>query len=71
MKHALSRSILKLPLERRAEMALKAAVRKAIAEDARLGLPVYVWSGGKVIELSAAELKKGRRRRRPSRNSSR
>ena len=68
---ALSAKILALPLERRAEMALKAAVRKAIAEDARLGLPVYVWSGGKVVELSAAKLKKGRRRRRPSRNSSR
>ena len=68
---ALSAKILALPLEQRAEMALRAAVKEAIAERIRLGQPVYVWSGGKVVELSAAELKKGRRRRRPSRNSPR
>lgn len=35
-------NILALPLEDRAEMALKAAVEKVIAEHARQGLPIYI-----------------------------
>jgi hypothetical protein len=46
-------SVLKLPLEERAAMAFKAAVKKAIAERMREGLPVYVSSNGKVIDLAA------------------
>ena len=46
-----------LPLERRALLALKGAVKKAIAERTREGLPVYVWSGGKVVELSSRKLR--------------
>jgi len=42
-----------LPLEKRALLALKAAVKKAIAERTREGLPVYVWSGGHVVDLSS------------------
>ena len=47
-----SRDVLRLPLEKRAEIAFKIAVAKAIDEHARLGLPVYIWRNGKVVELS-------------------
>jgi len=53
----LSKHILGLPLEKRAEIAFKAAVAKAIDENARLGLPVYVGRDGKVIQLSSDELR--------------
>ena len=42
---------MRLPLERRAEIAFKIAVAKAINEHLRLGLPVYIWRNGKVFEL--------------------
>jgi hypothetical protein len=41
-----------LPLEKRAESAFKIAVAKAIDENVRLGIPVYVWRNGKVVKLS-------------------
>lgn len=47
-----SQKILELPLEKRALLALKAAVKKAIDERTRERLPVYIWSGGKVVDLS-------------------
>jgi hypothetical protein len=50
-------NVLALPWEVRAEMALKAAVEKAIAEHARDGFPIYVWRDGKVVEISAEELR--------------
>jgi len=50
-------NVLELPLERRAEMALKAAVEKVILEHARQGLPIYIWREGKVVELSEKELR--------------
>jgi len=53
----LSKHVLGLPLEKRAEIAFKAAVAKAIDENARLGLPVYVGRDGKVIQLSSDELR--------------
>jgi hypothetical protein len=49
--------LLDLPLEERALLALKSAVKKAIAERSRQGLPVYIWSGGKVVELAARRLR--------------
>jgi len=52
----LPRKVLDLPLEERALLALRAAVKKAIAEHAREGLPVYVWSDGKVVKLSPKKL---------------
>lgn len=52
-----SKHVLSLPLEKRAEIAFKAAVAKAIDENARLGLPVYVGRDGKVIEWSSDELR--------------
>lgn len=49
-------NVLDLPLEQRAEMALKAAVEKVIIEHARLGLPIYVWRQGKVVAIPPEEL---------------
>ncbi len=50
-------NVLDLPLEERAEMALKAAVEKVIVEHARQGLPVYIWRDGAVVELSPDQLR--------------
>ena len=50
------KNVLELPLEVRAEMALKAAVERVIEEHARQGLPIYVWSDGRVAELSPRQL---------------
>jgi hypothetical protein len=50
-------NVLELPLEERAEMALKAAVEKVIDEHAREGLPTYVWRDGRVVETSLEELR--------------
>ncbi len=68
---SLPQNVLELPLERRALLALKAAVKKAIAERTREGLPVYVWSGGKVVELSTQKSRAcGPRRSKRSNQSS-
>jgi hypothetical protein len=48
-----SKHVLRLPLEKRAEIAFKAAVAEAIDEHARLGLPIFIGRDGKVVELSA------------------
>jgi hypothetical protein len=53
-----SKDVLRLPLEERAEIAFKVAVAKAIDEHARLGLPIYIWRHGKVVELSPEEVRK-------------
>lgn len=50
-------NVLDLPLEVRAEMALKAAVEKVILESAREGRPIYVWRDGTVVEVSVEELR--------------
>jgi hypothetical protein len=50
-------NVLNLPLEQRAEMALKAAVEKVVVEHARQGLPIYIWRDGKVVEVPPAELR--------------
>jgi hypothetical protein len=47
-----SKDVLRLPLEKRAEIAFKIAVAKAIDEHARLGFPVYISRKGKVVKLS-------------------
>ncbi len=49
-------NVLELPLEERAEMALKVAVEKVIVEHARQGLPIYIWREGKVTAISPQEL---------------
>lgn len=51
------KSILRLPIEKRAEMALREAVKGVIEEHARLGLPLYIGREGKVVELSPAEVR--------------
>ncbi len=51
-----SKAVLRLPLSRRAEIAFKIAVAKAIDEHARLGLPIYVWRDGRVVELAPEEV---------------
>lgn len=51
------KNVLELPLEERAEMALKAAVEKVMEEHAREGLPIYIWLDGRVVEVSAEELR--------------
>jgi hypothetical protein len=58
-----TKAVLRLPIEKRAEIAFKVAVAKAIDEHARLGLPVYIWRDGRVVELSPDEV------RQPSGNS--
>ena len=52
------KKVLRLPLEKRAEMAFKEAVEEVIDEHARLGLPLYIWRDGKVVALSAQEVGK-------------
>ncbi len=51
------KSVLRLPLEKRAEIAFKEAVEEVIDEHARLGLPLYIWRDGKVVGLSAEEIR--------------
>lgn len=50
-------NVLELPLIERAEMALNAAVEKVREEHAREGLPIYVLRDGKIVEVSAEELR--------------
>jgi hypothetical protein len=38
-------------------MALKAAVEKVIESHIRDGRPLYIWRDGKVVEVSAQELR--------------
>lgn len=49
-------NVLELPLDVRAEMALKSAVEKLIVEHARLGLSLCIWRNGKVVEVPPEEL---------------
>jgi len=44
------KGILRLPLQKRAELALHKAVEEVIREHARLGLPLYIGRNGKVVE---------------------
>lgn len=52
------KSVLRLPLEKRAEIAFKEAVEEVVDEHARLGLPLYIWRDGKVVGLSAQEVRR-------------
>jgi hypothetical protein len=49
--------VLELPLLERAELALKAAVQKAMEDHARDGISVYVMRDSKIVEISAEELR--------------
>jgi hypothetical protein len=50
-------NVLELPMPKRGLIALKVAVKKAIEEHAREGLPIYVWRDGKVVEIPPDELR--------------
>jgi len=50
-------NLLDLPMEVRAEMALKEAVEEVIEDHIRSGRPIHVWRDGKVVEVSADELR--------------
>lgn len=54
---AVSKAILDLPLSVRAEMALREAVREALEENVRLGMPAYIWRDGKVVAVPPEEIK--------------
>lgn len=51
------KKILRLPLEKRAELAFREAVNEVIDEHARRGLPLYIGRDGRVVELSADEVR--------------
>lgn len=50
-------NVLELPLEVRAEMALKAAVEKVIDEHLSKGLRIYIWRDGAVVEMPLEEMR--------------
>lgn len=50
-------NVLTLPLEVRAEMALKPAVERLIEEHACEGGSIYIWRDGKVVEITTEELR--------------
>lgn len=47
-KKIIDKNVKNLPIERKAEIALKKAVAKAIAEHKRQGRSIAVWEKGKV-----------------------
>jgi hypothetical protein len=51
-------SILRMPMEKRAELALREAVNEVIAEHALLGLPLYIGRNGKVVKLSPRQVRR-------------
>lgn len=55
--------VLRLPIEKRAEIAFKVAVAKAIDEHTRLGLPVYIWRNSRVVKLSPNKTRNSKRRK--------
>jgi hypothetical protein len=46
-----------LSVSQKAELALKAAVKKTMAEHKKRGEPVAIWKDGKAIWLPADEIK--------------
>lgn len=50
-------NLLALPMEVRAEMALKEAVEEVMQDHIRSGRPIHIWRDGKVVEVSADELR--------------
>jgi len=47
----------RLPVQRRAELALREAVDEVISEHARLGLPLFVGKNGRVVKLSPRKVR--------------
>jgi hypothetical protein len=50
-------NVVGLAMSERGLMALKVAVKKAIEQPAREGLPIYFWRDGRVVEVSPDELR--------------
>ena len=48
----------RLSLQDKAELALKNAIRKLVAEHRKNGLPLYVWENGKVVNGMAKKKKR-------------
>ncbi len=46
-----------LSLNERADLAMKTAIEKLKLDHARRGLPLYIWQDGKVVEVSAEQLR--------------
>jgi hypothetical protein len=46
-----------LSLHERADLAMKTAIEKLKLDHARRGLPLYIWQDGRVVEVSAEQLK--------------
>jgi hypothetical protein len=59
-----AKDVLRLPIEKQAEIASKVAVAKAIDEHTRLGLPVYIWRNSRVVKLSPNKTRNSSRRRK-------
>jgi hypothetical protein len=51
------KAVLRLPVEKRADLAFKEAVEEVIDEHARLKLPLHIWRDGKVVALSAKQVR--------------
>jgi len=45
-----------IPLEIRAEEAMKKAVDRAIADHKRTGDPIVIWRNGKVVKIPAKQI---------------
>jgi hypothetical protein len=56
-RNSLPENISDLPMNVRAEMALREGIRKALEENVRLGLPAYIWRDGKVVAVPPEEIK--------------
>jgi len=55
-KNGMRKELKGLPLEVRAEMALKEAVAEAIAEHKRSGNRIAVWRGGRAVWISPEKI---------------
>lgn len=56
-KKKIDKNISRLPIEVKANMAIKKAVAEAIAEHKRMGHSIAVWEGGKVKIIPPDEIK--------------
>lgn len=55
-KNIIDKNIRKLPIERKAEIAMKKAVARAIAEHKRQGHSIAIWDKGKVNIIPPEEI---------------
>lgn len=62
MKTETANDVRQLSLSQKAERAMKEAVEGVIESHIRSGRPIHVWRDGKVVEVSAVELRAQRER---------